>query len=205
MKRPIALAMTGASGAQYGLRLLQCLIAAGRDVWLMMSKPAQLVIDMETDLKLPGATGAMESFLAGRYGAKPGQLRLFGREEWTAPAASGSNPPAALAVCPCSMATLSAIAAGASRSLIERAADVVIKERRTLVLVPRETPFSAIHLEHMLKLARLGVVILPPNPGFYARPRSVDDVVDFTVARVLDHLGVEHALATRWGADRDVE
>jgi 4-hydroxy-3-polyprenylbenzoate decarboxylase len=103
------------------------------------------------------------------------------------------------------MATLSAIATGASRSLIERAADVAIKEQRKLVLVPRETPFSAIHLEHMLKLARLGVVVLPPNPGFYARPRSVEDLVDFVVARVLDHLGVEHALLARWGADRDVE
>lgn len=203
--RPIALALTGASGAQYGLRLLECLLAAEREVWLMLSKPAQLVIDMETELKLPGATQAQQAFLAERYGARPGGLKVFGREEWTAPVASGSNPPAAMIVCPCSMATLSAISTGASRSLIERAADVVVKEQRKLVLVPRETPYSAIHLEHMLKLARLGVVILPPNPGFYARPARVEDVVDFVVARVLDHVGVPHALAARWGADRDLE
>lgn len=160
----IALALTGASGAQYGLRLLECLLAAGVQVQLMLSKPAQIVIGMETDLQLPGQNGAIRAFLTRQYKAKPEQLRVYGREEWTAPVASGSSFPDAMVVCPCSMATLSAIATGASRSLIERAADVALKEQRKLILVPRETPFSAIHLENMLKLARLGVCILPGNP-----------------------------------------
>jgi flavin prenyltransferase len=195
----IALAFTGASGAQYGLRLLELLLKAERRVYLMLSKPAQLVIGMETDIKLPSRTPDMEQFLTQRFGAKPGQLQVFSPEQWTAPVASGSAPIAAMVICPCSMATLSAVASGASRSLIERAADVAIKEQRKLVIVPRETPFSAIHLENMLKLARLGVVILPANPGFYHRPEKLDDIVDFVVARVLDHLGVVHGLVPVWG------
>ncbi|XLM19963.1 UbiX family flavin prenyltransferase, partial [Chromobacterium piscinae] len=126
-------------------------------------------------------------------------LEVYGREEWFAPAASGSNPPDAMVVCPCSMGTLAAIRHGMSDNLIERAADVCIKEQRKLVLVPRETPLSAIHLENMLELARLGVVILPPSPGFYTHPKSVDDMVDFVVSRVLDQLGVEQTLTPRWG------
>lgn len=195
----IALAFTGASGAQYGLRLLELLLKAERRVYLMLSKPAQLVIGMETDIKLPSRTPDMEQFLTQRFGAKPGQLQVFSPEQWTAPVASGSAPIAAMVICPCSMATLSAVASGASRSLIERAADVAIKEQRKLVIVPRETPFSAIHLENMLKLARLGVVILPANPGFYHRPEKLDDIVDFVVARVLDHLDVAHGLVPVWG------
>jgi 4-hydroxy-3-polyprenylbenzoate decarboxylase len=199
----IAVGMTGASGAQYGLRLVECLIEAGRPVHLMLSKPAQLVIGMETDLALPGRPVEIARLLADRLGAEPDQLRVFGPEEWTAPVASGSGAPGAMVVCPCSMATLSSIASGASRSLLERAADVAIKEARKLILVPRETPFSAIHLENMLKLARLGVVILPANPGFYHRPRKIEELVDFVVARVLDHLGIEHTLAPRWGLEAD--
>jgi len=124
------------------------------------------------------------------------------REDWRAPVASGSNPADAMAVCPCSMGTLGAIAGGLADNLIERAADVMLKERRPLVLVPRETPLSAIHLENMLKLARAGAVILPPAPAFYTRPQTVADVVDFVVARVLDHLRVPHDLVPRWGDDR---
>lgn len=197
----IAVGMTGASGAQYGLRLVECLIRSGRQVRLMLSKPAQIVIGSETDLKLPGRPSEIARALAGKFGAREGQIEAFGPDEWTAPLASGSAAPAAMVVCPCSMATLSSIAAGASRSLMERAADVVIKEGRKLILVPRETPLSAIHLENMLKLARLNVVILPANPGFYHRPQSVEALVDFIVARVLDHLGIEHQLAPRWGAE----
>ena len=199
----IAVGMTGASGAQYGLRLVECLIGARRPVHLLLSRPAQLVIGTETDLKLPARPVEIARFLADRFGAEPDQLRVFGPEEWTAPLASGSGAPGAMVVCPCSMATLSSIASGASRSLLERAADVMIKEARKLLLVPRESPFSAIHLENMLKLARLGVVILPANPGFYHRPKKVDELVDFVVARVLDHLGIEHALAPRWGFEAD--
>lgn len=199
MTAPIAVALTGASGAQYGLRLLQCLVEAGRAVQVMVSGPAQLVINMETDLKLSGSAPQMERTLREFTGAAADKLVVFGKEQWTAPVASGSNPPAAMAVCPCTTATLAAIATGASRSLIERAADVMIKERRPLVLVVREMPFSPIHLEHMLSLARIGVTIMPANPGFYNRPQRVEDLVDFVVARTLDHLGVAHRLVARWG------
>ena len=197
-KKPIALAFTGASGAQYGLRLLECLLEAGEQVYLMVSAPAQVVIAMETDLKLPGRTAEIERFFTERHGARAGQLRVFGREEWTAPVASGSSAPRAMVVCPCTTGTLSAIACGASNHLIDRAADVVLKEGRKLILVPREAPFSVIHLENMLKLARLGVCILPPSPGFYHQPRSIDDLVDFVVARILDQLDIEHAVSRRW-------
>lgn len=198
----IGLAWTGASGIQYGLRLLECLLQAGRPVALMISRPAQVVIGMETDLDLPGRTGEIERALTERHGAAPGQLRVYGREQWTAPLASGSAAPAAMVVCPCTTATVSAVATGASRSLIERAADVVLKEQRKLVLVVRETPLSVIHLENMLTLARAGAVILPAAPGFYHRPARVEELVDFIVARVLDQLGIEHELVTPWGSDR---
>ncbi|MCB1760089.1 MAG: UbiX family flavin prenyltransferase [Gammaproteobacteria bacterium] len=199
--QPVALAITGASGCQYGLRLLEALLAAERTVYLMVSKAAQVVISIESDLKLPSQPATMESLLCERFGAAEGQLRVFGREQWTAPVASGSGAPAAMVVAPCSTGTLSAIACGASNNLIERAADVVIKERRQLILMPRETPLSAIHLEHMLKLARLGVTIMPAAPGFYHRPQQVADLVDFMVARVLDHLRIPHRLARRWGEE----
>ena len=198
-QRPIALAITGASGAQYALRLLQCLVDAGESVYLLVSEPGQIVIAMETDINLPGRAADMQRFLTEYYGAEPGQLQLFGQKEWTAPVASGSSAPRAMIVCPCTMGTLASIAAGMSDNLIDRAADVVIKEGRKLILVPRETPFSAIHLENMLKLARLGVVMLAANPGFYHRPETLDDLVDFVVARILDQLDVDHDLTARWG------
>ena len=197
----VALAITGASGAPYGLRLLECLIKDGVEVHLMLSRPGQLVIGMETDVKLPGRPAQMRRFLAERYGASEGQLHLYDREQWTAPVASGSAVPDAMVVCPCTTATLSAVATGASRSLIERAADVVLKERRRLIMVVRETPLSEIHLENMLKLARMGAVMMPANPGFYHQPQSIDDLVDFMVARVLDHLGLEQQLMPRWGSE----
>jgi 4-hydroxy-3-polyprenylbenzoate decarboxylase len=196
---PISVAITGASGSAYGLRLVESLIAAGRRVYLMISEAGEMVLPLETDLQLPSDAAAAEDYLRDRFGAGEGQLRLFGRNEWTAPVASGSNPPQAMVVCPCTVGTLSAIAAGASNSLLERAADVMLKEQRTLILVVRETPLSAIHLENMLKLARLGVVVMPASPGFYNRPQQVEQLVDFMVARVLDHLGVEHQLMERWG------
>lgn len=195
----VAVAFTGASGMPYGLRLVECLLASGCNVWLLYSQVAQIVARQEMGLSLPSRPLEVQQMLGTRFSARPGQLRVFGREEWFAPLASGSNPADAMVVCPCTMGTLASIAAGLSQNLIERAADVAIKEGRRLVLVPRETPFSAIHLENMLKLARLGVVILPPSPGFYTHPRSVDDIVDFVVARVLDQLRVPHALMRRWG------
>ena len=203
MTQTIALAFTGASGMPYGVRLLECLLSADRQVYLLYSQVAQVVARQEMDLALPARARDAEAFFAARFGARPGQLRAFGREEWFAPVASGSNPPEAMVVCPCSMGALAAIANGLSDNLIERAADVMLKEARKLVLVPRETPFSAIHLDNMLWLARAGAVILPANPGFYHHPKSVDDIVDFVVARVLDQLGVPHQLMPRWGADPD--
>ena len=198
----ITLAFTGASGMPYGLRLLECLLAAGRRVYLLYSPAAQIVARQECELTLPAQPREATRALAARYGARDGQLVVFGREDWMAPVASGSNPADAMAVCPCTMGTLGAIAHGLADNLIERAADVMLKERRPLVLVPRETPLSAIHLENMLKLARAGAVILPPAPGFYDRPQSVADLVDFVVARVLDQLRVPHTLGPRWGQDR---
>ena len=198
----ITLAFTGASGMPYGLRLLECLLAAGCRVYLLYSPAAQIVAKQECDLTLPTHPRDAVRMLSERYGAREGQLAVFAREDWLAPVASGSNPADAMAVCPCSMGTLGAIAHGLADNLIERAADVMLKERRPLVLVPRETPLSAIHLDNMLKLAHAGAVILPPVPGFYTRPTSVADVVDFVVARVLDQLAVPHELVPRWGEDR---
>ena len=195
----IALALTGASGAAYGLRLLEVLLQAGETVYLMISSPARIVLETEAQLRLPNEPGEIRAALAARCDTTADRLHVFGEQEWTAPVASGSNAPRSLVVCPCSSGTLASIAAGVSRSLIERAADVALKERRQLILVPRETPVSVIQLENMLRLARSGVVVLPANPGFYHRPRSIEDVVDFVVARILDHLDVEHELVPRWG------
>lgn len=199
MSKTICLALTGASGMPYGIRLLECLLAAGCHVQLLYSQVAQVVARQEMDLELPARASDTQALLRERYCALPGELKVYGRDEWFAPVASGSNAPDAMVVCPCSMGTLAAIAQGLASRLIERAADVVIKEGRKLILVPRETPFSVIHLENMLRLARAGVVILPPSPGFYHHPQRVDDLVDFVVARILDQLGVPHALMARWG------
>ena len=195
----ITLAMTGASGAPYGLRLLDCLVQEEREVHFLISKAAQLVLATETDVSLPAKPQAMQAFLSEYTGAAPGQIRVYGKEDWMAPPASGSGAPGAMVVVPCSTGTLSAIACGASNNLIERAADVALKERRPLILVPREAPYSAIHLENMLKLSRLGAMILPASPGFYHQPRTVDDLVDFVVARILNLLGIPQDMLPRWG------
>ncbi|MCC7092049.1 MAG: UbiX family flavin prenyltransferase, partial [Nitrosomonas sp.] len=186
----------------YGIRLLERLLAADRQVYLLYSQVAQIVAQQEMDMSLPSRPQEAELFFNQLYNLPEGKLRIFGREEWFAPVASGSNPADAMVICPCSMGALAAIAAGMSQKLIERAADVMLKESRPLIIVPRETPFSTIHLENMLKLARCGVTILPANPGFYHHPQTIQDMVDFVVARVLDHLGVEHALMPRWGSER---
>ena len=201
-ERTITLAFTGASGMPDGLRLLECLFAAGARVQLLYSTAAQVVAKQECALTLPTQPREAARLLSERYRAREGQLDVYARDDWLAPMASGSNPGDAMAICPCTMGTLGAVAAGLADNLIERAADVMLKERRPLVLVPRETPLSAIHLENMLRLARAGAIVLPPSPGFYTHPQSIDDLVDFVVARVLDHLGVANALAPRWGDAR---
>ncbi|MBY6034192.1 UbiX family flavin prenyltransferase [Marinobacter daepoensis] len=195
----INLAFTGASGAPYGLRLLQCLVAQGCRVNVMVSKAAQVVIATETEFRLPGSTSAMAEAFSDYAGANPGQVRVFGREAWFSPPASGSGEKAPLVICPCSTGTLSALATGASNNLIERAGDVALKERRKLILVLRETPYSEVHLDNMLRLTRMGAVIMPASPGFYHQPQSVNDVVDFMVARILDHLDLPQTLVPRWG------
>ncbi len=197
----IALAITGASGAQYALRLLEVLLEAGCHVDLLISKPGRVVIGMETELELPGRAADMQRFFAQRHADAPGTLDVLGMDQWTAAIASGSGAPDAMVICPCTTGTLAAVAAGHCNSLLERAADVVLKERRKLVLLPREMPLSEIHLENMLGLARMGAVIMPPNPGFYNRPETVAELIDFVVARVLDHLDVQHRLMPRWGLD----
>ena len=193
---PFVMAFTGASGAPYGVRLLRQLVAARRSVSLIVSAHGLRLLSTETDVRdadgLRTAVGAAgwDEFVTvyddGDRGAAP---------------ASGSALSSGMVICPCSMGTLASIAAGASRSLVERAADVTLKERRTLVLVPRETPLSAIHLENMLRISRAGGVVLPASPGFYHRPSTIDELVDFVVGRVLDQLGVEQTLARRWGGD----
>jgi flavin prenyltransferase len=198
--KTVTLAFTGASGMPYGLRLLECLLQSGANIYLLYSQAAQIVAQQEMSLALPSKSKEAETFLRDKYRASPGQLQVLGREEWFAPIASGSNPGTAMVICPCSMGTLAAVAAGLSENLIQRAADVMLKERHTLILVPRETPLSGVHLENMLKLARSGAVILPANPGFYHRPAGVQDLVDFVVARILDHLGIAQNLVPRWGA-----
>lgn len=195
----VTLAVTGASGSQYALRLLECLVRADVEVLFLISQAAQLVVATETDLQLPPKPQALEAFLTEHYQARPGQIRVYGKQDWMSPVASGSGAPSAMVVCPCSTGTLSAIACGASNNLIERAADVALKERRQLILVPRESPYSTIHLENMLKLSRMGAVILPASPGFYHQPQSIDDLVDFVVARILNQLSIEQTLLKRWG------
>jgi flavin prenyltransferase len=195
----ITLALTGASGMPYGMRLLECLLQGGMRVQLVYSQAAQIVAKQEMDLALPPRPQDAEKMLCERIGQFNGELRVYGKDDWYAPMASGSNPGDAMVVCPCTMGTLGKIAGGISDDLITRAADVMLKEKRKLILVPRETPFSAIHLENMLRLSHAGAVILPPNPGFYNHPESVQDIVDFVVARILDHLGVAHTLMERWG------
>jgi len=198
--KSITLAITGASGAQYGLRLLQVLLAANIDVHLLVSDAARQVIALETDIGLPEDDTALAEYFTNRYQVADGRLAIYGRTQWGASVASGSNAPDAMVICPCSSGTLSAVATGASNNLIERAADVMLKERKQLIVLHREMPLSTIHLEHLLSLSRLGVVVMPASPGFYHKPKSVDDMIDFVVARILDHLGVEQNLMARWGS-----
>jgi 4-hydroxy-3-polyprenylbenzoate decarboxylase len=195
----ITLAMTGASGALYTLRLFECLLRQNIRIQFITSQPGQIVLGMETELKLTGSPQKMQQRLIEYFDADPSLINVYSKDQWTAPPASGSSVADAMVVCPCTMGSLASIAVGSSDNLIHRAADVAIKERRTLILVPRETPFSSIHLENMLKLSRLGAVILPSNPGFYHGVESVDELVDFLVARILDQLGVDNDLSPRWG------
>ena len=198
-EKTIALALTGASGMPYAIRLMEKILASGSRLYLIYSAVAQIVVKQELGLTLPSRASDAEAYFIERFNAEPGKLRVFGREEWFAPVTSGSNPPDAMVVCPCTMGSLAAFAAGMSQNIIERAVDVMLKEKKKLVIVPRETPFSIIHLENMLRLAQAGAVILPANPGFYQHPSTVDDLVDYIVARILDHLEIPQDISARWG------
>ena len=198
-ERNVCIAITGASGSPYALRLIEILLSKNCRVSVILSKAAQLVMATETELKIPGQTRGQEEFLREYFSVEGEQLKIYGREDWMSPWASGSGRRGAVVICPCSTGTLSAIATGASNNLIERAADVALKERRELILVPRETPFSQIHLQNMLTLSQMGAVILPAAPGFYRQPESVQDLIDFVVARILNQLNIEHDLLPKWG------
>jgi 4-hydroxy-3-polyprenylbenzoate decarboxylase len=193
---PIVFGITGASGAPYAVRLLQQLTAAHRPVSLIVSRYGMRLLETEMGIE------SMDAFrdAVGKQ-AWDSCVQTFGNDDRGAPPASGSSLTAGMIVCPCSMGTLSAISVGASRSLIERAADVTLKERRKLILVPRETPLSAIHLANMLRLTRAGAVVMPAAPGFYHRPKQISELVDFVVARILDQLGVEQNLVKRWNGE----
>lgn len=199
--KEITLAFTGASGAPYGIRLLECLISADYHVHLLISSAARVVLATEHDLKLPGNPENAKALLVESLNCNPDNLTVSGKDDWFSPVASGSAAPKQMIVCPCSAGSLAAIAHGISDNLIERAADVVLKERGQLLLVVRETPFSTLHLENMHRLSKMGVTIMPAAPGFYHQPKSIDDLVDFMVARILDHLGIEQGLVPRWGYD----
>ena len=201
-KEQITLAITGASGSAYAMRLPECLVAANYQVYVLCSSAARVVFDTEIDMKLPSSPDAASAFFCEKFNAKPKQITVFGKEQWFSPVASGSAAPKKMIVCPCSTGTLAAISQGMSDNLIERAADVVIKERGQLILVPRETPFSTIHLQNMLSLSQMGVTIMPAAPGFYHKPQSINDLIDFMVGRMLDHLGIEQKIMPRWGYNR---
>ena len=194
--RPIIVAVTGASGAPYAVRLIEALVERQQRVSLIVSDHGVRLLKTEMDIESVAA-------LRERVGVAGWDtvVRVYDDRDRGAAPASGSALSAGMVICPCSMGTMSAIAVGASRSLVERAADVTLKERRRLILVPRESPYSAIHLENMMTLTRAGAVILPASPGFYHRPRTIGDLVDFIVGRVLDQLGVEQALVPRWGSE----
>lgn len=197
-ERHIVVAITGASGAIYGVRLCRELLGAGVRLSLLVSSAGQQVLREECGLDWQGDEEAMAAELREYFGAAPENLAYYGENNLLAPIASGSSAPDAMAVVPCSMGTLARIAAGSSGNLLERCADVMLKERRTLLLVPRETPVNVIHLENMLRLARLGVRMVPAMPAFYHHPRSIDDLVGFLVGKVLDQLGIENDLFARW-------
>ncbi len=199
--RTLTLAMTGASGAPYTIGLMRHCLQQGIHIQFLCSQPGQIVLGMESDLKLSGAPQKTQQRLVEYFNARPELISVYDRDQWTAPPASGSSVADAMVICPCTMGSLASIANGTSENLIHRAADVIIKERRPLILVPRETPFSSIHLENMLKLSNIGVTILPPNPGFYQAVNSVNDLVNFVVARILDQLGIDNELSPRWGSE----
>lgn len=197
-ERRITLALTGASGAPYGLRLLQQLLATNSQVYLLLSDAAKIVLATEADFSVPTDHKTAQEFLTAHFNARENQIQLLEKSDWFSAPASGSSSPKQMVICPCSMGTLSSIAHGASNNLIERAADVILKERGQLLIAWRESPLSSIHLENMLSLSKLGITLMPLAPGFYHKPQTLEDIIDFMVARILDHLDIEQSLVLPW-------
>lgn len=197
-RKHITLAMTGASGAGYAVALLQALRQHYQQVYLLISDAARVVLATELNWTVPENPAKAEQRLAELIPGT-GELTVCSKMNWMSPVASGSAAPKQMIICPCSTGTLSAIANGASDNLLERAADVVLKERGQLIVMPRETPFSLIHLENMTRLAQAGATIMPLAPGFYQKPQSIEDLYQFMAARALDHLGIDNTLIERWG------
>ena len=197
--KQISLAITGASGVIYATRLLTLLNNDGYLIHLMISDAARVVLASELNLNIPANPDKASKIIAERYHLDASLLKVWSKDNWFSPVASGSSAPNKMVVVPCSTGTLSALATGASNNLIERAGDVVIKEKGQLVLVPRETPYSVIHLENMMKLAAASVTILPASPGFYHQPETIEQLVDFVVSRILDHLNIDIEISPRWG------
>ncbi len=195
----VTLAFTGASGALYGWRLLEVLLSLEVKVHLLISGAARVVFATEHDIKLNGNPQSCQQQLLEIFGCAPHLLAVYGKDDWFSPVASGSAAPKQMVICPCSTGTVAAVAHGMSDNLIERAADVVLKEKGQLILVPREAPLSTLHLENLLALSRLGATVMPAAPGFYHQPQSIADLIDFIVARILDHLGLPQQLMPRWG------
>jgi len=201
-KNAITVAWTGASGAAYGLKLVEALLKQNVTVHLMISEAARVVLATEHNIELPANSSKAKQKLVELFQLQDeGLLQLWGKQNWFSPVASGSSAPKQMVICPCSTGSLAAIASGMSDSLIERAADVILKERGQLILVTRETPLSQIHLENMLKLTQMGAVVMPAAPGFYHQPNSIDDLINFMVARILDHLHIPQHLVSPWGYD----
>ncbi|MBI3398124.1 MAG: UbiX family flavin prenyltransferase [Deltaproteobacteria bacterium] len=195
-------AITGASGAIYGLRLIQELLDRGDDVVVLISPSGFLVLEHETNLRLKGGRFKIEKWLKKYFGKAKGRITYCPAEDISSFLSSGSSFVRDMIVCPCSMGTLARISCGISGNLIERAADVALKERGRLILVPRETPLSQIHLGNMLKLSKMGAHIIPAMPGFYHQPKKIEDLVDFVVGKILDAMGIENRLYKRWDGEK---
>ena len=204
-KEQITLAITGASGARYGIRLLQWLNKADFFTHVLFSEAGRLVLSMEEGLELPKNPAKQKALLVSELGLNGDLIACWSNTNWKSPVASGSSAPSRMVVCPCSTGSLSAIATGASNNLIERGADVVLKEQGNLIVVPRETPYSLIHIENMRSLVQTGAVVLPASPGFYNNPDSIEELVDFVVSRILDKLHIENDLSNRWGYEQGKE
>ncbi len=201
IENEVTIGFAGASGAPYGWRLLQALTKANIKVSVVMTAAGTLILKDEIDKALPGNPQRFKAYACAQLDIPPDLIEVYSKDQWYSPLASGSGAPSKMVVCPCSVGCLSAIATGASNNLLERAADVVLKERGQLILVVREMPLSEIHLNHMLSLSKMGVSIMPPNPGFYNQPQSVEDMVDFVVAKILDQLKITHQLMPKWGRE----